>query len=161
MVLYEIMATTSIALALAIPVFMEKVMRPRYEERFEDFRKLLKKNFMSKMANALEAMTKSEDDITPDNFDVMESLFSEWNDVKTNYNKLKGYLGQRKFYFGFWMVSFILSLSSCEYPSIPLLLGYNLGQVSLIIFFVVLIISGWYVWQLFELDEQLIEYKKK
>jgi len=155
------MATTSIALALAIPVFMEKVMRPRYEERFEDFRKLLKRNFMSKMANAIQMMKKSKDDITTDNFDVMESLFNEWNDVKINYNKLNRYLGQRKFYFGFWLVSFVLALLSCEYPDMPLPLGYNLGQVSLIVFFAVLIVSGWYVWQLFGLDEQLTKYKKK
>jgi len=159
--MFEIMATASLTLALAIPVFMDKVMRPRYEERFEDFRKLLKKNLMLKMTDAVKTMKKSKEHVTSDDYDVMESLFNEWNDVKTNYNKLNRYLRERKLYFGFWMVSFVLSLLACQYSDLPLLLDYNLGRISLIVFFATLIVSVWYVWELFKLDELLSKYKEK
>jgi hypothetical protein len=35
---FEAIAGLSLTLAFSIPVLMDKVMRPRYEERFEEFR---------------------------------------------------------------------------------------------------------------------------
>jgi hypothetical protein len=50
--IFESLAAISVTLGLSIPVFMEKVMRPRYEERFAEFQKASRENFINELNDA-------------------------------------------------------------------------------------------------------------
>ena len=156
---FEALSAASLTLALAIPVFMEKVMRPRYEERFLEFRRSNRESFIEEFEDALTKLRKSREAITPETVNVMEALFDEWGRVKTNENKLDRLLTLRKYFFLGWMVSLILNLFSISYSEYPLTETLRLGQSATYVFVIVLLASMWYVYDQFSLDDKLSKFR--
>jgi hypothetical protein len=150
----------SVTLALGIPVFMEKVMRPRYEERFEEFRQEGIEAFMKQFENALERFKRTQEIVTPETVGIMDSLFSQWDRIRTNEKRLQNLLKTRQYLFTAWMASAILSSFSIEYPNypVPFLGEIRLGQLTQFVFFVSFLISFLYVLELFSLDQKLAGY---
>ena len=162
MTLFEVMTVLTVSLAIAIPTFMDKVMRPKYEERFSEFREARRDVFLDEFENAFNQLKKTKEEMTPEIIETMESLFNEWGQVKSDENKLSTLLRYRKlFYFG-WFVSGVLCLFSIEYSEtlIPQT-RIPLGNVAIFVFIVIFCLSLWYGYELFELDEKLSKFKTK
>lgn len=160
MALFEALAAVSATLGLAIPVFMEKVMRPRYEERFDEYRKTNRETFIEEFDDALRKLKQTKESIPSEIVETMESLFSDWGQVKTNESKLDSLLGQRKYLFTGWMFSLFLSLFSIEYAEYVLIERTTLQQVTLLVFAIMFFASCWYVINLFILDDKLSKFRK-
>jgi hypothetical protein len=71
--IFEVLTSASVALGLAIPVFMEKVMRPRYEEQFEQYRKDSRTAFVDELDEAVGQLRQSADSLSPETVEKMES----------------------------------------------------------------------------------------
>jgi hypothetical protein len=56
MAFFEALVAASISLGLDIPVFLERVMRPQYEERFEEFRMDSRVKFVLAFEKGLEKL---------------------------------------------------------------------------------------------------------
>jgi len=158
--LFEALAAVSATLGLAIPVFMEKVMRPRYEERFDEYRKTNRETFIEELDDAVTKLKQTKESMTPEIVETMESLFSDWGQVKTNESKLDMLLGRRKYLFVGWMLSLILSLFSTEYAEYVLTGQTTLRQITILVFVLMFFVSCWYVIDLFILDEKLSKFRK-
>ncbi|MEJ5327128.1 MAG: hypothetical protein WHU54_02610 [Candidatus Bathyarchaeia archaeon] len=117
MTLFEVMAALSATFALGIPTFMEKVMRPKYEERFSEFREARRDSFIDEFEKALPQLKQAKQELTPEIIETMESLFNEWEEVKSDENKLTVLLNCRKFFFIFWLVSCATSLFAIQYSN--------------------------------------------
>jgi hypothetical protein len=155
---FETLSAASLTLALAIPVFMEKVMRPRYEERFQEFRTANRESFVEEFEEARTRLRRSRGAITPEVVDVMESLFDEWGRVKINENRLDTLLTLRKHFFSGWMLSLMLNLFSIPYSEYSLSENLKLGQLAIFLFAVMLLASMWYVREQFSLDDSLSKF---
>jgi len=161
MALYEVLATVAITLGLAIPVFMEKVMRPRYEERFEEFKVTRKADFIDELDKTVQKLKQSKDDLTEEIIDEMGSLYENWEEIVSGENELAWLIRQRKYVFIGCFVAAVLCVFSIDYSgnyvvqSPPL----TLGQVAVASFVVMFLWSVYYGYRLFRLDEKLLETK--
>jgi hypothetical protein len=160
MATFEAIAALAGALAVAIPTFMDKVMRPKYEELFTRFRKARMDSFIDELEKTLEQLKQTKEALNPETAEAMQSLFNEWGQIKTDENKLTTLLKYRKFFFVGWFVSCTFSLFSVEYSEvlIPLLQDMPLGRVTLFIFICMLFATFWYGIELFNLDEKLSKF---
>ena len=163
MTLFEVMAALSATFALGIPTFMEKVMRPKYEERFSEFREARRDSFIDEFEKALPQLKQAKQELTPEIIETMESLFNEWEEVKSDENKLTVLLNCRKFFFIFWLVSCATSLFAIQYSENVVIYTPDItfGQVAQGLFIFMLLASFWYGYNLFNLDEKLSKTKKK
>jgi hypothetical protein len=154
------MLAASVAFMLGIPVFMERVMRPRYEERFEEFREEGIEAFVRQLEEALDRFKRTKEIVTPETETMMGSLFSQWDKIRTNETRLQNLLKTRVYLFALWMASAILSLFSIEYLSyqVPFLGELRLGQLTQFVFLIAFVFSGSYVLELFSLDQKLSRY---
>lgn len=160
MTLFEVMTALSVSLAIAIPTFMDKVMRPKYEERFEEFRKARRETFLDEFEDASKKLKQSKEEMAPETVETMEKLFGEWGQLKSDENRLKKLLFMRKFFCIGWFIVSGLSLSSIQFSESQLgLTNYSLGQVTIIAFTAMFIASLWYGYNLFDLDEELSKFK--
>ena len=162
MPLFEVMTGISVTLAIAIPTFMEKVMRPRYEERFSEFTRARREVFFDEFETAFAKLKQSREEMTPDLIDTMESLFNEWGQVRTDETRLTTLLSYRKFFFVGWLLSCVLSLFSIQYSEavVPYTVR-TLGESTMAFFIIMFLATMWYGWQLFKLDEKLSKFKAK
>lgn len=156
---YEALLGVSVTLGLAIPVFMDKVMRPRYEERFEEFRQASRSIFIDMFEDALKRLKQTKEWINEEIVDLIESLFTQWGEIKTNETRLQNAVRYRKYLFLGWMVSAVLSAFSIKYPDLKLFRELKLGQLGEIVFLAMLIISIFYALELFSFDERLSKYR--
>lgn len=163
MTLFEVMSALSATFAIAIPTFMEKVMRPKYEERFSEFREARRDEFIDEFEKALHQLKQSKEEMTPETMETMETLFNEWGQVKADENRLTMLLKYRKIFFIGWFFSCGLSLFSIQYSESMIYQNTNvsLGQFSIAIFCIMLATSVWYGYELFVLDEKLSKTKSK
>lgn len=174
MTLFEVMTALSASLAIAIPTFMEKVMRPKYEERFSDFRRARREVFFDEFENAFNQVKKAKGEMTPDIMETIESLFNEWGQVKADENKLTTLLRYRKFFFIGWLVCCALCLFAIQYSESPIwLLALTIidgsqeaapipfGSLVGFFFSIMFIWTLWYGFQLFRLDETLTKFMTK
>jgi hypothetical protein len=162
MAFFEALAAASIALGLAIPVFLERVMRPRYEERFEEFRMDSRVGFILAFEKALEKLRRLKrpgEAMTNEVYATMEGLFAQWGQLRSSENRLASMLRRRKPLFVLWMISFLLSLASIQYSQIIVGSNLNLGDATVGAFALVLLYSIVYVLELFDLDDKLSKYK--
>ena len=162
MALFEVTTILSVSLAIGIPTFMDKVMRPKYEERFSEFRKVRREDFFDEFEDAYRQLKQAKEEMTPETIETMERLFNEWGQIKTDENKLTGLLKLRKFYFIAWLISCILSLFSIEHSEIIIpYIDQNFGTLTLGIFVLMVFLSGLYCLDLFLFDEKLSEFRAK
>lgn len=162
MALFEVMTALSVSLAIAIPTFMDKVMRPKYEGRFSEFRKVRREDFFDEFEDAYRQLKQAKEEMTPETIETMERLFNDWGQIKTDENKLTSLLKLRKFYFIAWLISCVLSLVSIE--NSETMIPYtndNLGTFAMLGFLFMLFFSGVYCIELFLFDEKLSEFKAK
>lgn len=161
MTLFEVMTALSATFAIAIPTFMEKVMRPKYEERFAEFREARRDSFIEEFEKALPKLKQSKQELTPETIETMESLFNEWGQVRTDENRLSVLLKYRKFFFISWFVSCALALFAIEYSTNIIIFNplLTLGQIAGGFFVMMLFASLWYGYELFILDEKLSKIK--
>jgi hypothetical protein len=158
--LFEAMLGASVTFGLAIPVFMEKVMRPRYEERFDEFRRTTRQGFLEELEDSVKKLKKSKEEFSPEFTETLEPLFAEWGEVKTNENKLDSLLNRRKYYFSGWMLSTALSLFSIQYSELMVAnTNLTLGQVTMLFFGLMLLLSILYVYEQFDLDQKLSKFR--
>ena len=160
MALFEVMTALSVSLAIAIPTFMDKVMRPKYEERFSEFRKARRVTFLDEFEDAFNKLSQTEEEMTPETVETIEKLFEEWGQVKTDENKLSKLLRLRKFFYIGWFVVSGFCLSSIQYSES--LIGetnVKLGEATILAFGIMFIASLWYGYELFDLDEELSKFK--
>lgn len=163
MVFFELLAAASLSLALAIPVFMDRVMRPRYEERFEEFRQHNRLSFFEAFERALEKFRRAKTSarlLTPEVYQTMEDLFVRWGRVKASENQLDALLRRRKYLFVAWMISFGMSVGASGFPDLIIIRpNIRIGDTALWTFILVAVYSVYYVVQLFELDEKVSRFK--
>jgi ABC-type transport system involved in cytochrome bd biosynthesis fused ATPase/permease subunit len=100
--IFEVLTAFSASLAIAIPTFMAKVMRPKYEERFEEFRKARRQTFFDEFEDASRKIRQITEEIAPETVEAMENLFGEWRQLKSDENRLKKLLFMRKFFYVGW-----------------------------------------------------------
>jgi hypothetical protein len=161
MTFFEALAAASVALGLAIPVFLEKVMRPKYEERFEEFRLDNRATFVLALEKALEKLRRlkrSHEAMSAEVYTTMEELFSQWGQLRTGENKLASLLARRKPLFVAWMMSFAASLAGLRYSEALVTPTFTMGDVATSLFFLTLAYSVIYVLELFDLDTKLSKY---
>lgn len=163
MTLFEVMTALSATFAIGIPTFMEKVMRPKYEERFSEFRDARRDEFIDEFEKALQQLKQSKKEMTPETIETMESLFNEWGQVKADENRLTSLLKYRKFFFIGWFLSCALSLFSIQYFESIIYQNSNvtLGQFSIVFFCIMFAATVWYGYELFVLDDKLSKTKSK
>ena len=158
--MFEAMTAFSVALAIGIPTFMEKVMRPRYEERFEEFRQTRRDTFLDEFENAFGKLKQVKEEIAPETVETMENLFERWGQLKSDENRLTRLLFLRKFLFLGWFAVSGLCLSSIQFSeSLIGQTNVNLGQATGFAFVVMFAFSAWYGYNLFDLDQQLSKFK--
>jgi len=158
--IFEVLTAFSASLAIAIPTFMDKVMRPKYEERFEEFRKARRETFFDEFEDASKKLRQTTEEIAPETVEAMENLFGEWGQLRSDENRLKKLLFMRKFFYVGWFLVSGLCLSSI--PSSENQIGQidlTLGQATIFAFIVMFLTSLWYGYNLFDLDEQLSKFK--
>lgn len=163
MALFEVMAALSASLAIAIPTFMEKVMRPKYEERFSEFTRARREVFFEEFEKASHQIKQTKDEMTPELMETMESLFNEWSQIKTDENKLTTLLKYRKLFFVGWLGVCFLCLLSIQHSEvlIPLTKDVTFGVLTWMFFGVMFLASISYGYDLFNLDEKLSKIKAK
>jgi hypothetical protein len=162
MALFEVLTAFSASAAIAIPTFMDKVMRPKYEERFSEFRKARRDTFLDEFEDAFNKLKKTKEEMTPETIEAMEKLFGEWGQVKTDENKLTTLLRMRKFFYIGWFVVSGLCLFSIQYSeSVIGQTNLTLGQVTIYTFAIMFLASLWYGYKLFDLDEELSKFKSE
>lgn len=160
MAIFEVMTVVSVSLAIAIPTFMDKVMRPKYEERFSDFRKARRDTLLDEFEDALNRLRQTDEEMTPETVEKMEKLFEVWGEVKADENRLSKLLSFRKFFFVGWLVVSAVCLPSIQYSES--LIGQStvrLWQFTAAAFAIMFIASLWYGFGLFSLDEKLSRFK--
>lgn len=141
---------------------MDKVMRPRYDARFEEFRRYNQSQLfvaLEKTMDRLGKLKKSGELMTPEDFAAMEGLVSLWTLVRENETKKDAILRRRKYLFIYWMISVGLSTAAIEY-STSLIAAPNItiGQAATDIFFLLLAYSVYYGWQIYDLDDKLSKF---
>ena len=163
MALFEVMTALSASLAIAIPTFTEKVMRPKYEERFSEFTRARRESFIDEFEDAFNQLKQAKEEMTPEIVETMETLFNEWGQVRTDETKLNTLLSYRKFFYVGWFVSCALCLFSIEFSEtlIPMTEDVNLGTVAMTVFVLMLSFSLLYGVDLFILDEKLSKFRAK
>lgn len=162
--LFEALATVSVALGLAIPVFMDKVMRPRYEERFYEYRTENRERLVEGLQESLDKLKKtarSKQELDPEITTSLESLVTRLERFSSEENKLGSLLKWRKILFVGWMLSLALSSLSIKFSERIVFGQTTLGEAAIAIFIFSLIASVLYVWELFELDEKLSRFGGK
>jgi hypothetical protein len=160
MTLFEAMTAFSVALAIGIPAFMDKVMRPKYEDRFEEFRKARRDTFLDEFESAHRKLKQAKEEIAPETAEAMEGLFEKWGQLKGDENRLKRLLFLRKFlYLGWFTVSGLCLLSIQFSEDLIGQTNVSLGQVTSFSFGVMFFFSLWYGYSLFDLDDQLSKFK--
>lgn len=158
--LFEVLTAFSASLAIAIPTFMDKVMRPKYEERFEEFRKARRETFFDEFEDTSRKLRQTTEEIAPETVEAMENLFGEWGQLKSDENRLKKLLFMRKiFYVGWFLVSGLCLISVQSSESQIGQTDYSIGQVAIFAFIVMFLASLWYGYNLFDLDEQMSKFK--
>lgn len=163
MAFFEVMSALSATFAIGIPTFMEKVMRPKYEERFSEFRKARREAFVDEFEKTLPKLKESKEEMTPETVETVESLFNEWGQVKADENTLTMLLKYRKYFFVGWLLSCAVSLFSSQYMDSILIVNppVTLGQFSSAFFWIMLLASLWYGYKLFIFDEKLSKTKTR
>lgn len=157
MELFEIYATTSIALAVAIPTFFEKVMRPGYEKRVEKFRQESLEEFRQ-LLNEFVNIFNKENELTEEVIEKMEYVVESWGTVQINDNKFEKLLNERKFVTLSWFFVFswaILSIHSLEISNI---LNFDWPKYATIIFFIGIAITISHVNSLLQFDRKLVKF---
>ena len=159
---FEALAAASIALGLAIPVFLERAMRPRYEERFEEFRMDNRVSFVlafEKALDKLRRLKRSEEAMTPEVYATMEGLFNQWGQLRSSENKLVSLRARRGPLFVAWMFSFAISIVAIQYPNVVAIAPtLTIADAATADFFLTLAYSVKYVLELFDLDNRLSRY---
>lgn len=72
--IFEVLTAFSASLAIAIPTFMDKVMRPKYEERFGEFRKARRETFFDEFEDAARKLRQTTEEIDPEAVEAMETF---------------------------------------------------------------------------------------
>jgi hypothetical protein len=157
---FEAMLGASVALLLGIPVLLDQIMRPRYEERFEGFKQESNDKFLETLDKALQKIKHAEEKVNPETVEIMETLFANWERVKANENQLQSLISTRKYLFLGWMTSVLLSVFATSYSNVVLLREFNLGQLSTAVFGLMAALSTFYAMALFSLDDKLAKFKK-
>lgn len=159
MVFYEVLAGASLSLALAIPIFLDKVMRPRYEERFEEFKFQNQMDFVKILQDISDKVRDNKDEFIDRISDEMEKLINAWGYLKSNENKMNKLIEYRKGLFLGWMGTFILNILSIKYGPIKIFNLINQDDFSTLVFMFMVLISTKYVYDLFKLDDSLSKIK--
>ncbi len=162
MAIFESLAAVSIALALGIPVLMERVLRPHYEDRFEQFRlynrgQLL--NFFEEALGKLRGL-KSHEVMSPELYESMNRLITQWTTVNSYENKLTIVTSRRKYLFAGWMVSLALCLASINSSDFMVTPSIPLGGMAVGWFGIVFVYSMYYALQLYLFDEKLANFRR-
>jgi len=156
---YEFLAGASLSLALAIPVFLDKVMRPRYEERFEEFKHQNQADFIKVLENISDKVRINTDEFIDGISNEMEILINTWGYLKSNENKMNQLIEYRKTLFLGWMSVFIFNILSIKYSDVKMTNMITQGDFSTLIFFIMILLSTKYVYDLFKLDDSLSKIK--
>lgn len=160
MTLFEVMTAFSVSLAIGLPTFMEKVMRPRYEDRFEEFRKARRDAFLDEFESAHRKLKQTKEEIAPETAETMEGLFEKWSQLKSDENRLTRLLYLRKLLYLGWFTVSGLCLSSIQFSeSLIGQTNFNLGEATSFAFIVMFLFSLWYGYSLFDLDDKLSKFK--
>jgi len=142
---------------------MEKVMRPKYEERFTEFSKARREVFFEEFESAFNQLKQTKEEMTPELIDTLETLFDEWGQVKTEVNKLTTLLRLRKFLFVGWLAVSFLCLASIQYSDVLITMTEDVtfGSITWLFFGLMFLASLNYGYDLFNLDEKLSKIKAK
>ncbi|MGA3108384.1 MAG: hypothetical protein ABSD99_02860 [Candidatus Bathyarchaeia archaeon] len=158
---FELLAGAALTLGLAIPVFMDKVMRPKYEERFTEFRLQNRIEFIDSLERALgkvRGVKRSTAAMTPEVYASMEELVNKWSRLRSDETRLDTLLDRREYLFVAWMISFGLSALSVGFPGI-VVNQHAIGEVAGWYFALVMVFSVVYVVQLFDFDKKLSKFR--
>lgn len=152
--LFEVYATISIALAVAIPTFFEKVMRPGYEKRVEKFRQNSLEEFKQSLNEAVGIFNR-ESELTEEIGEKMQSVVESWDMVRTNDKKFEDSIVHRNYVTLSWLTVFGLSIFSMYSQEFNTFKYFDLPKTTTIIFFVALIFTMLYVKSLLDFDKDL------
>lgn len=157
MALFEVYATTSIALAIAIPTFFEKVMRPGYEKRVEKFRQESREEFGQALNEFVDIFDR-ENELTEESIEKMGYVVDSWGKVQTNDKKFEQLITQRNSVTLSWLFIFswtILSIHSLEINNI---LNFDWPKYVTYIFFTGIAFTFLHVKSLLQFDRELVKF---
>jgi hypothetical protein len=152
--LFEVYATTSVALAIAIPTFFEKVMRPGYEKRVEKFRRNSLEEFKQSL-NEVVGILYRESELTEEIVEKMKSVLESWDMVRTNDKKFEESIVKRNYIALSWLFVFVLTVFSMSFQEFNNILNFDLAKITTLIFFMTLIFTIVYVKSLLDFDKDL------
>lgn len=155
---YEVIATVSLTLALAIPTFLEKVMRSGYERRVESYKNGVIEEFREVFVEAFNEFNEVQY-LTTEIEDKISEVVSMWEEVQTNYHKLESFIKTRIYLTIGWIIVFSCSISSIYSQSYNVIL-FNIDWPGLtnLIFGLLLFITIIYIYQLLKFDYDLTQY---
>lgn len=155
--IFEIYATTSIALAVAIPTFFEKVMRPGYEKRVEKFRKESLDEFRQSLNEVVEIFNIGNE-LTDEIGEKMEDVVGFWYTVQSNDKKFEQLIVRRNYITVGWLLTFCWTILSIHSQEIDNIFNFEWPKYVTFIFFILLIITVIYVYSLLNFDVELSRF---
>jgi len=161
MAFYEVLATVSLTLALAIPTFLEKVMRAGYERRVENYKEDVLEEFRSVFLEAFEEFSEARE-LTEEIEEKITDVSLLWDGVKSNYHKLENLLKERTYLFLLWMGVFSLCLITIYSQSNEIFSqNVKFDEFTNIIFAILMLGTIYYFYRLLEFDTKLSKYGRK
>lgn len=155
--IFEIYATTSIAFAVAIPTFFEKVMRPGYEKRVEKFRKESLDEFRQSLNEVVDIFNR-RNELTDEIGEKMEDVVGSWYTVQSNDKKFEQLIVNRNYITLGWLLTFCWTILSIHSQEIGNIFNFEWPKYVTAIFFILLIITFIYVYSLLDFDKKLSRF---
>lgn len=161
MAFYEVIATASITLALAIPAFLEKVMRSGYERRVESYKDGVIHEFRDVFIEAFNEFNEAQA-LTQDIEEKISEVVGMWEDVRTNYHKLEELIKTRIYLTIGWIAVFASSIGAIYSENFDIILfNIDWAGITNVVFIVLLLATVIYFYQLLKFDYDLTKYTEK
>jgi len=161
MAYFETLTAVSVTLCFAFPYLMDKIMRPKYEEHFEELIKRNRDSFVEELDNAVNILKREKDVFNPETGKKMDDLFDEWGQIKSDETKLNCLIRNRMYLFFGWAVSIIMNLLAIDNGNIMLNDKISYGNFCTLFFGVMFLFSMIFSYGLFKLDDEISQVRDK
>ncbi len=157
---YEVIATASITLALAIPAFLEKVMRAGYEKRVESYKDGVVQEFRDVFIEAFNEFNEVQA-LTEEIEEKISEVVGMWEEVRTNYHRLEELIKRRIYLTIGWILVFASSIGAIYSNTYNVtLFNTDWAGITNALFVSLLIVTIIYFYQLLKFDYDLTKYNE-
>jgi hypothetical protein len=157
MAMLEALLAASIAFAIGVPAFFEKVMRPGYEQKTKMYRKELYNEFRETLRETTEEFDRWGD-ITEEADTAMNALAELWVKVRNQARRFEVILYFRSILTVLWLFTTAVAAAGLYYQDVGMLEGGpDWYMASFFIFTLCLALTLMFVSILFDFDKRLLK----